>query len=159
MCEVCHCVWDGLGWGGGEEGGQEAQAALRKRGGVAGEWAGTQAWSKRFPKIRPVFVRRTITRSVYCCQDELAHRLIYRTNPVAQTIRCMALKGLIRRFRQIWIKTLSFFESWKAFLRTPVRWLRFCWAFSFSSEKGYLVHFPNSQGSALNSALSFKNSC
>lgn len=92
-----------MGWVGGEEGGQEAQAALRKGGGggLAGEGAGTQAWSKHFPKIRPVFVRRTITRSVYCCQDELAHRLIYRTNPVAQTIRCMALKGLIRRFRQI----------------------------------------------------------
>lgn len=93
-----------MGWVGGEEGGQEAQAALRKGGGgggLAGEGAGAQAWSKHFPKIRPVFVRRTITRSVYCCQDELAHRLIYRTNPVAQTIRCMALKGLIRRFRQI----------------------------------------------------------
>lgn len=46
-----------------------------------------------FLKIRPVFVRRTIARSVYCCQDELAHRLIYSTNPVAQTRRCMALKG------------------------------------------------------------------
>lgn len=93
-----------MGWVGGEEGGQEAQAALRERGergGLVGEGAGTQARSKHFPKIRPVFVRRTITRSVYCCQDELAHRLIYGTNPVAQTIRCMALKGLIRRFRQI----------------------------------------------------------
>lgn len=93
MCET--------GWG-GSVGKKRARStgSTRKRGG-AGEGAGTQAWSKHFPKIRPVFVRRTITRSVYCCQDELAHRLIYRTNPVAQTIRCMALKGLIRQFRQI----------------------------------------------------------
>lgn len=98
---MCETGWVGLV--GKKEGKKHRQRSEKGGGGggLAGEGAGTQAWSKHFPKIRPVFVRRTITRSVYCCQDELAHRLIYRTNPVAQTIRCMALKGLIRRFRQI----------------------------------------------------------
>lgn len=126
-----------------------SRGSAQNRGGTA-EGARTRAWSKRSPKSRPVFVRRTITRSVYCCQDELAHRLIYRTKLAAQTIRCTALKGLIRQFRQIWIKTLSFFESWKAFLRTPLRWQRFCWAFPFSSL---------SQESTVNSAQSSANSC
>lgn len=86
----------------GKKEGKKHRQHSEKEGASRGKGrAGTQAWAKRFPKIRPVFVRRTITRSVYCCQDELAHRLIYRTNPVAQTIRCTALKGLIRRFWQI----------------------------------------------------------
>lgn len=97
---MCETGWVGLV--GKKEGKKHRQHSEKGRGGgLTGEGAGTQAWSKHFPKIRPVFVRRTITRSVYCCQDELAHRLIYRTNPVAQTIRCTALKGLIRQFRQI----------------------------------------------------------
>lgn len=104
MCEVCHCVRDRVGWVGWwrrKRARSTGSTQKKGRGELTGEGGGTQAWAKHFSKSRPVFMRRTITRSVYCCQDELAHRLIYRTNPVAQTIRCMVLKGLIRRFRQI----------------------------------------------------------